>query len=70
MKIALNIGSADRVIRVVVGCIMIWLAYSPMLTGGLAMAAYIAGAVAILTGIIRFCPAYTLIGIKTGSKES
>jgi len=41
-----------------------------MLAGGLAMAAYIAGAVAILTGIIRFCPAYVLFGLNTGSKES
>ena len=70
MKITLNIGSADRVIRVVAGCILIWLAYSPMLAGGLAMAAYIAGAVAILTGIIRFCPAYALFGLNSGSKES
>jgi len=69
MKIALNIGNADRVIRVAVGCVLIWLGYSPLLTGGAAMAVYIAGAVAILTGVIRFCPAYTLLGLNTGSKE-
>jgi hypothetical protein len=33
------------------------------------MAVYIIGAVAILTGVIRFCPAYTIIGLNTGSKE-
>lgn len=70
MKITLNIGSADRIIRAVAGSVLIWLAYSPMLTSGLAMAAYIAGAVAILTGIIRFCPAYALFGLNSGSKES
>ncbi len=70
MKIGLNVGSADRMIRVIVGCVLIGLGYSSLLTGGAAMAAYVVGAVAVLTGVIRFCPAYTLFGINTGSDES
>ncbi len=70
MKIGLNVGGADRVLRVIVGCVLIGLGYSSVLTGGAAMAAYVIGAIAILTGVIRFCPAYTLLGINTGSDES
>ena len=70
MKIVLNVGKADRVIRIVVGCALIWLGYSPLLTGGAAMAVYVVGAVAIVTGVIRFCPAYTLFGLNTGSTGS
>ena len=69
MKIGLNLGSADRVMRVVIGCILIGLGYSSLLTGGAAMAAYIVGAILILTGVVRFCPAYVLLGINTGSKK-
>ena len=67
MKIALNIGKADRVIRVVAGCALIGLAYSALITGGAAMTVYIIGAVLILTGVVRFCPAYSLFGFRTGT---
>lgn len=65
----LNVGNRDRLLRIVAGCVLIWLAYSPVITGGVAMAVYIIGAVAILTGAIRFCPAYTLIGLNTRSDK-
>jgi len=70
MKIGLNVGNADRMLRAVVGCVLIGLAYSPLLTGTVAMVAYIIGAVAILTGVVRFCPAYTLLGLDTRAKKS
>ncbi len=70
MKIDLNIGSGDRVLRVIIGCVLIGLGYSSLLTGGVAIAAYVVGAVIILTGVIRFCPAYKVFNINTGSDES
>ena len=70
MKISLNVGGVDRSIRVVVGLVLIGLGYSSLLTGGAAVAAYIAGAIAIITGVFRFCPAYMLLGIKTNSNDS
>jgi len=69
MKLALNVGNADRLMRVIAGCVLIGLAYSALFTGRMAMAVYVIGAVAILTGVIRFCPAYTLFGLDTGLKE-
>jgi hypothetical protein len=69
MKMALNVGNSDRTIRVVAGCVLIGLAYSPLLTGTAAMVVYSIGAVAILTGVIRFCLAYTIFGLDTGIKK-
>lgn len=69
MKMSLNVGNGDRAIRVVAGCVLIGFAFSPLLTGSAAMVVYIIGAVAILTGVVRFCPAYTLFGLDTGAKE-
>ncbi len=69
-----NIGTADRVLRFIVGAILIALPFvmphleiwaNPLFKYG----AFAVGSVMILTGFIRFCPAYFLIGANTcGSK--
>lgn len=54
-----NEGKIDRIIRIVVGLAVIgWGVYSQSLWGAV-------GAVPLLTGLIGWCPAYTLFGIKT-----
>ncbi|HKB60639.1 MAG TPA: DUF2892 domain-containing protein [Gallionellaceae bacterium] len=55
-----NVGTIDRVIRIVVGAALIGLAA----TGTVAWWGYI-GAVPLLTGLFKFCPAYALIGVNT-----
>lgn len=55
-----NVGTIDRVLRVVGGLVLIGLA----LTGTIGMWGYI-GVVPIATAIFSFCPAYVLLGIKT-----
>jgi hypothetical protein len=55
-----NEGTIDRALRVVVGAIILSLAFvGPQTPWG-----YI-GLVPILTGVIGFCPAYKLLGIDT-----
>jgi hypothetical protein len=61
-----NIGTLDRMARITVGIIL--LAYALKLgfpDTGWNWIGWI-GAVAILTAIVRICPAYTLLGIRTG----
>ena len=58
MKI--NVGTIDRVLRIVAGLVLIALAA----TGTVGWWGYI-GVVPLLTGIFRFCPAYPLLGIST-----
>lgn len=59
-----NVGVIDRALRAVVGLILIALAvlgiFSPW--GWV-------GVVPLLTAFIGFCPAYTLIGVKTCRTE-
>ncbi|MDD2545562.1 MAG: DUF2892 domain-containing protein [Burkholderiaceae bacterium] len=56
----INVGTADRVLRILAGGVLIALAATGMIGawGWL-------GAVLVATGVFRFCPAYTLLGIKT-----
>jgi O-antigen ligase len=56
----LNVGGADRILRIVAGLILIALA----VTGTVGIWGWI-GVVPLLTGMFRFCPAYTLLGVNT-----
>ncbi|SCW35954.1 MULTISPECIES: DUF2892 domain-containing protein [unclassified Pseudomonas] len=55
-----NIGTIDRGARIAVGLVLIILA----LTGSIGAWGWI-GLVPLATGIFRFCPLYSLLGIKT-----
>ena len=55
-----NEGGLDRSIRVIVGLALIALT----LTGRIGAWGWI-GALPVLTGLIGWCPAYSLIGLRT-----
>ena len=55
-----NVGTIDRALRILAGVILITLAA----TQTIGVWGYI-GIVPLLTGIFRFCPAYTLLGMNT-----
>lgn len=56
----LNIGSTDRIIRMIAGfALIIW---ASAFDGP--VWAYI-GVLPLITGMIKWCPAYTIFGIKT-----
>ncbi|AQZ93951.1 DUF2892 domain-containing protein [Halopseudomonas phragmitis] len=59
-----NVGSIDRVVRIVVGLVLIALAA----TGTIGLWGWI-GLLPLATGIFRFCPAYPLLGINTCKKK-
>lgn len=54
-----NVGSTDRMLRIVAGIVIIALGvYYQSLWG-------IIGLVPLLTGLFRFCPLYTMLGMDT-----
>jgi hypothetical protein len=55
-----NIGCIDRVLRVVLGLALIVLAVA----GVIGVWGWV-GVVPLATGLLRFCPAYTLLGLNT-----
>lgn len=60
-----NVGGIDRVLRIIVGLVLIGLA----ITETTGVWAWI-GVVPLATGLFRFCPAYPLLGINTGGSCS
>lgn len=61
-----NIGATDRVIRIVLGLILLSLLF--ILDGGIRWIGLI-GIIPLFTAAIRWCPSYSIIGTDTcGSK--
>ena len=69
MKLSLNVGGFDQVFRIILGVVLIALAYFGILSGTGAIIAYVVAAIALITGIIKFCPLNALIGINTCKKR-
>lgn len=61
-----NVGTADRVIRIVIGLILLSLLF--ILDGSIKYIGLI-GIVPLLTAFIKFCPLYTLFKINTCSRN-
>lgn len=55
-----NVGGIDKILRIVAGIALVAMAA----LGVIGMWGYIS-VVPLLTGLIGWCPAYTLLGIKT-----
>lgn len=60
-----NESKTDRIIRVIVGIILLALGFFGVVGGALLWVAYIVGAILVLTGIVGFCPLYALLKINT-----
>ena len=60
-----NESSTDRIIRVVLGIVLLALYFTATVTGGLGVVFIVLGAIALLTGVVGFCPLYALLKINT-----
>lgn len=62
-----NIGSTDRIIRLVLASVLALLWFQNIVTGTLGIIAVVLAAVLVLTSFISFCPLYKLFGISSSS---
>ena len=58
-------GSADRIIRVVVAAIIALLYYYGIISGTLGVILLVVAGVFVLTSLFGFCPLYALFGMST-----
>lgn len=61
----LNESGADRVIRVVIGLVILALGWGGIVGGGLGVFLKVLGFVPLLTGLAGFCPIYAVFKFKT-----
>lgn len=60
-----NVGTVDRMIRLVLGIVMVVLYFSETLTGTLGYVLMAVGVVFVVTSMIGFCPLYAIVGFNT-----
>lgn len=60
----LNVGGIDRILRIIAGLALIGLTVA----GTIGAWGWI-GVVPLLTGMFKFCPAYTILGMNSCSTE-
>lgn len=63
----LNESNVDRVIRAVVGVVLLYLGFGGALSGAWAIVADVLGVVMLLTSAVGFCPIYAMF--KFGTKK-
>jgi hypothetical protein len=64
-KMKTNESMVDRIIRGVAGLVLLAFYFSNTVTGTLGIVLAVVGAIALLTGLIGFCPLYSLLKIQT-----
>jgi hypothetical protein len=63
-----NEANWDRIVRVVFGVVLLYLALGGVTTGALGIVLGIVGVVLFVTGLVGFCPLYALL--KTSTKKA
>lgn len=70
MKLSFNVGGLDRIFRLILGVVLIALAYFGVLSETSEMIAYVIATVAIVSGVVKFCPSNAIFGINTNTVKS
>lgn len=60
-----NMGSTDRIIRLLAALVMAVLYFTGIVSGTLGIVLLVLSAVFVLTSLVSFCPLYTIFGISS-----
>jgi DUF2892 family protein len=64
-----NMGSADRIIRIILAVVMGVLYFQGIVTGVLGIVLVVAAVIFALTSLVSFCPLYAPFGLSTKKSE-
>ncbi|MEQ6120537.1 DUF2892 domain-containing protein [Reichenbachiella sp. MALMAid0571] len=64
-----NMGSADKIIRVIIAIVIAALYFANVITGTLGVVLLVLAGIFVLTSFISFCPLYVPFGLTTCSMK-
>jgi len=64
-----NMGTIDKVIRILVSVIVVVLYFTHVISGVLAIILLALSAIFVVTSLLSFCPLYLPFGLSTRKKE-
>lgn len=65
-----NMGSTDRIVRVILAAVLAGLYFGGIVTGTLGIVLVVLAGVFLATSVISFCPLYAPFGITTCKTKS
>lgn len=65
-----NMGTADRIIRILLAAVFAYLYFSATVTGTAGIILLVLGGVFLATSLVSFCPLYTLVGFSTCPRKA
>ncbi|HNT26166.1 MAG TPA: DUF2892 domain-containing protein [Anaerolineales bacterium] len=60
-----NEANWDRIARALLGIVLLYLGFGGVLAGTLGIVVGVLGAILLITGLVGFCPLYTLFKFST-----
>lgn len=60
-----NMGSLDKIIRVIVAAVIAVLFLTNVITGTLGIVLLVLAGIFVLTSLVSFCPIYAIFGMNT-----
>ena len=60
-----NMGSADRIVRILIALLATYLYYAGIVTGTWGIMLIVVSVIFVLTSAVGFCPLYAVFGIRT-----
>jgi hypothetical protein len=65
-----NVGMIDRVIRIILGIILLYLFVVNMVAAPWSYLVALIGLILLVTGIVGTCPLYSMLGMNTLGKKA
>ncbi len=65
----INEAGWDRIVRVILGIILLYLGWAGVVSGGWGVFLKVIGFVPLLTGLIGWCPLYSLFKFRTNKSS-
>jgi hypothetical protein len=69
MQMKKNMGTVDKVIRILVAVVVVILYFTNVISGTLGILLLALSAIFVVTSILSICPLYKLLGVSTREKE-
>jgi uncharacterized membrane protein len=57
-----NMGTVDRIVRVMIAALVAFMYYNKIITGTLGIILLVLAGIFVLTSLVSFCPQYSLFG--------
>ena len=64
-----NVGTIDRIVRIVVGIVLLYVAYAGIISGIPRYIVGLLGLIMLAAAALSYCPLYPVLKINTAAKE-